>query len=127
MFLMWGYEGEDLSDIEATIGHVRRTQPDIFLTTVAYPISGTPYFEEVAKRVSAPTPWAQGSDREFRIRGRHSRRFYGNADRLLKAEVELERLSQSTAPVSPSQAAELRRQIENAREGLKTTFTETEA
>ena len=25
MFLMWGYEGEDLSDIEATVEHVKKT------------------------------------------------------------------------------------------------------
>jgi len=127
MFLMWGYEGEDLSDIEATVRHVCRTQPDTFLTTVAYPIGGTPYFEEVSSRVAAPLPWAQSSDRDLRIRGRHSRRYYGNADQLLKAEVELERLSHSSTPISPSQLVDLQRRIENAREGLRTTFAETES
>ena len=48
---MWGYEGEELSDIEATVEHVKKTDPDIFFTTVAYPIKGTPYFSEVADRV----------------------------------------------------------------------------
>ena len=38
MFLMWGYEGEELPDIEATIEHVKRSDPDVFFTTVAYPI-----------------------------------------------------------------------------------------
>jgi len=127
MFLMWGYEGEELSDIEATVSHVRRTQPDVFLTTVAYPIGGTPYFTEVADRMTDPLPWAQSSDRNARIRGRHSRRFYGNADQLLKAEVEFERLSRLKVPVSPSRLEELSRRIENAREGLRVTFAETEA
>jgi radical SAM superfamily enzyme YgiQ (UPF0313 family) len=127
MFLMWGYEGEELSDIEATVRHVRHTQPDTFLTTVAYPIGGTPYFADVADRATASLPWDQGSDRNFRIRGRHSRHFYGNADQLLKAEVELERLSRSGTLVSAGQLAELHRRIENAREGLRTTFSETEA
>ena len=49
MFLMWGYEGEELQDIEATIEHVKRSNPDIFFTTVAYPIKGTPYYDEVAE------------------------------------------------------------------------------
>ncbi len=53
MFLMWGYEGEELSDIEATVEHVKKTDPDIFFTTVAYPIKGTPYFSEVAERVES--------------------------------------------------------------------------
>jgi anaerobic magnesium-protoporphyrin IX monomethyl ester cyclase len=127
MFLMWGYEGEDVSDIEATVRHVCRTQPDTFLTTVAYPIGGTPYFEEVSSRMAAPLPWAQSSDRDLRIRGRHSRRYYGNADQLLKAEVELERLSHSSTPISSSQMVDLQRRIENAREGLLATFAETES
>ena len=45
MFLMWGYEGEELSDIEATIDHVKRVQSGVFFTTVAYPIKGTPYYQ----------------------------------------------------------------------------------
>jgi len=126
MFLMWGYEGEDLSDIEATVRHVRQTQPDTFLTTVAYPIGGTPYFEDVADRVLAPASWAQSSDRDIRIAGRRSRRFYANADQLLKAEVELEKLSRSGLPAGPFQLAEIHRRIEMAREGMRTTFAETD-
>ena len=38
MFLMWGYEGETCDDIEATVDHVKKANPDVFLTTVAYPI-----------------------------------------------------------------------------------------
>ena len=127
MFLMWGYKGEELSDIEATVSHVRRTQPDIFLTTVAYPIGGTPYYSDVADRITAARPWAENTDRDVRIRGRHSRRFYSNADQLLRAEVEFEKLSRSKIPVSPLQVQELSRRISAAREGLQATFAETEA
>ena len=38
MFLMWGYEGEQLADMEETIEHVKACLPDVFLTTVSYPI-----------------------------------------------------------------------------------------
>src|SRR6266496_3377794 len=91
MFLMWGYEGEELDDVEATILHVKKTDPDIFFTTVAYPIQGTPYSEEVADRTERFKPWKVSSDRDVRIRGRHSRHFYGIADQLLRSEVELDR------------------------------------
>lgn len=87
MFLMWGYEGEELADIEATIEHVRITKPNVFLTTVSYPIKGTPYYDEVAPRLVPLRGWAESTDREVRIRGRHSRRFYEYADRWLKSEV----------------------------------------
>lgn len=127
MFLMWGYEGEELADIEATIDHVKRSDPDVFLTTVAYPIRGTPYFEKVADRVTALKAWSEGSDRDFRIRGRHSRRFYQSVNELLRAEVEAERISGANAFGRASGLAALQQQIHKAREEMKISFAEVEA
>lgn len=127
MFLMWGYEGEELTDIEATIDHVKRSGPDVFLTTIAYPIRGTPYFEKVADRVTPLRAWAEGSDRDFRIRGRHSRRFYQSVNQLLRAEVEVQRKSGANALETPSELLALRQQIESAREEMKDSFAEVEA
>jgi len=97
MFLMWGYEGEDLEDIEATIKHVSTSKPDIFFTTVSYPIKGTPYYNRISEKLIQIEPWGKTSDREFRIRGRHSRNFYSYADRLLREEVALARVIAQTA------------------------------
>ena len=57
MFLMWGYEGEEIEDIEATITACQHSQPDIFFTTVSYPIKGTPYYKKVADRLVQLKPW----------------------------------------------------------------------
>jgi anaerobic magnesium-protoporphyrin IX monomethyl ester cyclase len=95
MFLMWGYEGEEMSDIEATIDHVSKAQPDIFFTTVSYPIKGTPYYQQIQSKLVQLKPWGQSSDREIKIRGRHSREYYAHADKLLRDEVQRARLSQS--------------------------------
>ncbi len=128
MFLMWGYEGEQLEDIEATVEHVKRSNPDIFLTTVAYPIKGTPYFDEVAERAVNTKPWAWGSDRDYKIQDRHSRRFYQFADQLLRSEVELARRAQGISEAAEDTSmAELRQKIDQARDGLKLTFSEVEA
>jgi radical SAM superfamily enzyme YgiQ (UPF0313 family) len=124
MFLMWGYQGEEISDIFATVDHVKRSDPDVFFTTVAYPIKGTPYFDEVASQVVSSMPWPQGSDRDFRIRGRHSRRFFQFADELLRSEVELSRL-QKQNDATPRAALQAR--IVAAREGLQVTYAEMEA
>jgi anaerobic magnesium-protoporphyrin IX monomethyl ester cyclase len=126
MFLMWGYEGEQLQDIEATIEHVKKSDPDIFFTTVAYPIKGTPYYERIAQQVVQVKPWAESSDRDFRIKGRHSRRFYEYADRLLRDEVALTRLLRGTHEDS-AVAADLQLRIRNAREGLMSVYPEVEA
>jgi anaerobic magnesium-protoporphyrin IX monomethyl ester cyclase len=87
MFLMWGYDGEEISDIEATVDHVKQCRPDIFFTTVSYPIKGTPYFDKVADRLVTLGPWHERTDRDFKIRGRHSRTFYQHADELLRSET----------------------------------------
>src|ERR1700728_4131427 len=125
MFLMWGYEGEELSDIEATVEHVKKTDPDIFFTTVAYPIKGTPYFSDVEERVENLKLWQEGSDREFRIRDRHSRQFYRFADKLLRSEVEFKRLTHKPDADDATLAA-LRSGIAEARAGLQATLSEIE-
>jgi radical SAM superfamily enzyme YgiQ (UPF0313 family) len=126
MFLMWGYEGEDLDDIEATIKHVSTSQPDIFFTTVSYPIKGTPYYKKISDQLVQLKPWGISSDREIKIKGRHSRTFYSYADKLLRDEVQLARLV-GTQTADSDTAAALRNQIELARAGLHSTLTEVEA
>ncbi len=116
MFLMWGYEGEELEDIEATIHHVRTSNPDIFFTTVSYPIKGTPYYKNVESRLVQLKPWAQTSDRELEIRGRRSREFYRVADQLLRHEVELSRLQSSgTQPETQAHISDLAKTIQEER------------
>lgn len=128
MFLMWGYEGEDLSDIEATVEHVKASLPDVFLTTVSYPIKGTPYYEEVAPRLVSIDAWSRSTDRQLLIRGRHSRRYFQWADQLLKSEVALHKLFISESETAnQSIAAHLRSQIAEARRGLQQTYNEVEA
>ena len=126
MFLMWGYEGEELQDIEATIAHVKRSKPDIFFTTVAYPIKGTPHYDQVADRLVQLKPWAESSDREAIIKERHPRKFYEYADRLLRDEVALSRLRDNTQ--SDSQAVhDLQLRIHEVRVAMMSSFGEVEA
>lgn len=106
MFLMWGYEGETLEDVEATIEHVRTAAPDVFFTTVSYPIQGTGYFAKVADRAVLSRPWEEAGDRDFRIAGRHSRAYYRHADRWLRADVEAHRLAASDPAASAAKSVE---------------------
>src|SRR5271156_1593032 len=119
MFLMWGYEGEELEDIEATIEHVKRSDPDIFFTTVAYPIKGTPYYKQVAGSLVQLQPWSETSDREITLTGRRSARFYEFADHLLRDEVQLARVLRRGS--EPAVEQELRTKIRSSREGLYST------
>jgi len=88
MFLMWGYEGEQIEDIEATVEHVKKCRPDVFLTTVSYPIKGTGYYNDVRDKLVSIGEWSKSTDRDWHIRGRHSRRYFQFADQLLRNSME---------------------------------------
>ncbi len=91
MFIMLGYEGETVPDIEATTEHLKVSNPDVFLTTVAYPIKGTGYYKSVERRVLARVNFDSGSDRDLSVTGRYSPRFYSFATRWMVNAVALHR------------------------------------
>ena len=89
---MLGYPGEEIGDIEATVEHLKQTNPDTFLTTVAYPIKGTKFYSRVEGGIEAPADWASVTDRHLRFAGRYSDRFYWFANRYLVNEVKQYRI-----------------------------------
>ncbi len=91
MFIMLGYDGETIQDLEDTVEHLKIANPDIFLTTVAYPIKGTHYYAEVESRILTDKTWDARSDRDLTVSGRYSRRFYSFATRWMVNEVALNR------------------------------------
>ncbi len=95
MFIMLGYEGEEVVDIEASVDHLKKSSPDIFLTTVAYPIKGTQYYQAVENEVIAPPHWPTRTDRDLKVTSRYSNRFYEHATRWMVNEVKLHKLRQS--------------------------------
>ena len=103
MFLMWGYEGEELEDIAATVEHVKFSNPDQFFTTIAYPIKGTEYFTKVQDKVELRLDWADASDRDYAVKGRRGKDYYTLADQWLRNEVEAYRIGNE----DPARAAEL--------------------
>jgi radical SAM superfamily enzyme YgiQ (UPF0313 family) len=123
MFLMWGYAGETVEDIAATIEHVKKANPDIFFTTVAYPIMNTAYYHEVADRVQLDQDWAESTDRDYKIQGRHSRVYYKYADQWLRNAVAAFRLEAE----NPQAAAQKQVEAQWARDAMLTVATEVEA
>jgi radical SAM superfamily enzyme YgiQ (UPF0313 family) len=87
MFIMLGYDGERRDDLAATIDHLKASRPDVFLTTVSYPIKGTPYHGAVRQRILENGPWSEHSDRDLTIAGRPTRRYYDFARRWIVGEV----------------------------------------
>jgi radical SAM superfamily enzyme YgiQ (UPF0313 family) len=99
MFIMLGYDGETFDDLRETVEHLKIANPDIFLTTVAYPIKGTPYYSEVESRILTDKAWEDRSDRDLTVAGRYSKRFYSYATRWMVSEVALHQARQRGAPL----------------------------
>jgi radical SAM superfamily enzyme YgiQ (UPF0313 family) len=91
-FIMLGYPGEKKEDIYETVNHLKDSNPDIFLTTVAYPIKGTPFFHEVEERILTNLPWEKRTDRDLDFTGRYSKKFYKHANRYLVNEVNYHKM-----------------------------------
>lgn len=104
MFIMLGYDGEEMSDLQATVAHLKRTAPDVLLTTVSYPIKGTPYYAQVADRLG-PHSWADQTDRDLVVRGRPSRRYFDFARRWMVAEVDADRYKRQRRYARAARAA----------------------
>lgn len=104
-FIMVGYEGEEDADLRATVEHIRKSAPDLVLTTTSYPIHGTPYAGDVADRAVNHQPWAAASDRETLVRGRRSSRYYDAARAWIENDAEshrLRRAGRAVAAVRPA-------------------------
>jgi hypothetical protein len=96
------------------VEHVKQANPDIFFTTVAYPIKNTPYFDAVADRVSLDREWGEVTDRDYVITGRRPRSYYKEADRWLRHSVEAHRL----ADTDPDRAKQEMALANRAKEAL---------
>lgn len=94
-FIMLGYPGETEVDIIATIDHLKKASPDLFTVTVAYPITGTPFHEQVREEIIETAPWERSSDRDLRYNRPYSDAYYRHALRRMVNEVELHKLIRS--------------------------------
>jgi radical SAM superfamily enzyme YgiQ (UPF0313 family) len=125
MFIMLGYDGEEVADIEATVDYLKQSNPDVFLTTVAYPIRGTAYYETVANQISTPLAWAERTDRDLQVNGRYSRRFYDHATRWMVNEVNLHKARQA-GERNPLRLGKLYANAQRGRLGMRLTEHERE-
>ena len=98
LFIMLGYAGEKREDVEATLRFLKNASPDRFLTTVAYPIKGTAFFDELGDRIVPNGSWETGTDRDLGVEGRYPDRFYDHAGRWIHHQMKLHRELHSDRP-----------------------------
>jgi anaerobic magnesium-protoporphyrin IX monomethyl ester cyclase len=86
-FIMLGYPGEQRSDIKETIHHLKTSNPSFYTITVAYPITGTPLYNEVSDSLQSTGNWNVRTDRDYDFKRKHSKQFYEYAVNWVYNEV----------------------------------------
>jgi radical SAM superfamily enzyme YgiQ (UPF0313 family) len=74
-FIMFGYPGETVEDVERTVDMIIDVAPESISTTVAYPIRGTPLHDQVRDLMTSGQ-WSHSDDVEMMFRNRYPARFY---------------------------------------------------
>ncbi len=88
-FIMLGYPGETERDIEETISHLKKSNPDHFTITVAYPIKGTEFFGEIESNQVNVFDWEKQTDRDRDFVRTYPKKYYDFAVRRVVNEVRL--------------------------------------
>jgi radical SAM superfamily enzyme YgiQ (UPF0313 family) len=77
-FMMVGYPGEEMEDLRQSVKMLVETQPDTFSTTIAYPLPGTEFYQQVRNRILHDSDdWAFTAENKLLFqRGKYNTLFY---------------------------------------------------
>ncbi|HXS26128.1 MAG TPA: radical SAM protein [Steroidobacteraceae bacterium] len=119
-FIQLGYLGEQLADLLATRELIETARPDEVGVSVAYPLPGTPFYDQVKNWLGAKTHWRDSGDLTMMFPGTYTTEFYRAVRDLLHAEMDVQKLgAASSVPSSRQARIELDRRWDTliAREG----------
>jgi anaerobic magnesium-protoporphyrin IX monomethyl ester cyclase len=85
-FLQFGYPGETIDDVEATLKMVRENMPDDVGMSVSYPLPGTRFYENVEAQMVDKRNWTDSADLAMMHQGSFSTDFYRQLHVVLHKE-----------------------------------------
>lgn len=91
LFLQFGYPGEMLEDIMATVRMVRKCLPDQIGVSVSYPLPGTRFFERVQASIGAKSHWADSGDLAMVFSGPYASPFYRKLHAVVHQDLDVHR------------------------------------
>lgn len=108
-FMMVGYPGEEMEDLRASVKLLTEALPDSFSTTIAYPLPGTEFYQQVRERILHDgDDWAFTAENKLLFeRGKHNTRFYRWVQRWFNKEWEMARLRAGKLRVSALKRARI--------------------
>ncbi|HWP03631.1 MAG TPA: radical SAM protein, partial [Gemmatimonadaceae bacterium] len=86
-FIQLGYRGEEWEDIVKTRDLMRDELPDDVGVSVAYPLPGTRFYDQVRSELGPKTNWEDSDDLAMMFQGTYSTAFYKRVRDLLHSEV----------------------------------------
>lgn len=88
-FILLGYPEETTADIRLTINFLKQTRPDVFGTSVAFPLKGTEFYERVNDRIIPNENWSSRNQNKLLFKGKFPRLYYWFVVRWLVKEVNI--------------------------------------
>ncbi len=86
-FIQFGYPGETLEDIMATVRLVRDTMPDDIGVSVSYPLPGTKFHDMVKAQLQSKDHWQESDDLAMMFQGTYQTPFYRHLHALLHRDL----------------------------------------
>jgi len=101
-FMMVGYPGEEMDDLRASVKMLVETQPDTFSTTIAYPLPGTAFYQQVRDRILHDSDdWAFIAENRLLFeRGKYNTFFYRWVQRWFYKEWQVARTRSGRDPLA---------------------------
>lgn len=87
-FIQLGYVGETWEDVLLTRDLIRDERPDDIGVSVAYPLPGTGFYDQVKRQLGPKTNWTDSGDLAMMFQGTYVTPFYKAVRSLLHAEVD---------------------------------------
>jgi len=89
VFVMIGYPGETYEDVNRTLDMLHTLDPEVTLLSVAHPMKGTKFYDDVADRIVRPPGWEEQNGGRLAFEMPYPREFYDKAQRMIWAETGL--------------------------------------
>jgi radical SAM superfamily enzyme YgiQ (UPF0313 family) len=91
-FILLGYPEETTADIRKTINLLKTTRPDVFGTSIAFPMKGTEFYKRVNDRIIPNENWSSRNQNKLLFKSRYPRLYYWFAVRWLVKEVHVDKM-----------------------------------
>jgi len=94
-FILLGYPDESTSDLRKTINLLKETKPDVFGTSVAFPMKGTEFYRRVEDRIIPNENWSARNQNKLLFKSKFPKLYYWFAVRWLVKEVHVAKMWRS--------------------------------